>query len=133
MIAALIFLALIAFTNYVVIIFTCHALKQYGAWLKKYHKVDLWCIRILVRYHWNIAQQQLKNIMQFLMLHLRPCRFRMALQHTQHGQLLPPWSTSLLCWDMMLEWPNQMQQLSLSLFFWVKLFLGKTLNSNISC
>ncbi|XP_067233552.1 uncharacterized protein si:ch211-161h7.5 [Chanodichthys erythropterus] len=49
MIAALIFLALIAFTNYVVIIFTCHALKQYGAWLKKYHKVDLWCIRILVQ------------------------------------------------------------------------------------
>ncbi|KAK2870044.1 hypothetical protein Q8A67_024436 [Cirrhinus molitorella] len=49
MIAAFIFLALIAFTNYVLIFFSCHGLKQYGAWLNKYHKVDLWCIRILVQ------------------------------------------------------------------------------------
>ncbi|XP_056307091.1 uncharacterized protein si:ch211-161h7.5 [Danio aesculapii] len=49
MIAALIFLALIAFTNYLLIIFTCHALKQHGSWLNKYHKVDLWCIRIMVQ------------------------------------------------------------------------------------
>ncbi|XP_067291538.1 uncharacterized protein si:ch211-161h7.5 [Pseudorasbora parva] len=49
MIASLIFLALIAFTNYVMIFFTCHALKLHGAWLHKYHKVDLWCIRILVQ------------------------------------------------------------------------------------
>ncbi|XP_016400211.1 uncharacterized protein LOC107733178 [Sinocyclocheilus rhinocerous] len=49
MIASFIFLALIAFTNYLLIIFSCHGLKQYGAWLNKYHKVDLWCIRILVQ------------------------------------------------------------------------------------
>ncbi|XP_016296644.1 uncharacterized protein LOC107654190 [Sinocyclocheilus anshuiensis] len=49
MIAAFIILALIAFTNYLLIIFSCHGLKQYGAWLNKYHKVDLWCIRILVQ------------------------------------------------------------------------------------
>ncbi|TRY91978.1 hypothetical protein DNTS_014577 [Danionella cerebrum] len=49
MIAALVFLALIAFTNYLLIIFSCHGLKQHGAWLNKYHKADLWCIRILVQ------------------------------------------------------------------------------------
>ncbi|XP_043082827.1 uncharacterized protein si:ch211-161h7.5 [Puntigrus tetrazona] len=49
MIAALIFLALIAFTNYLLIIFSCRGLKQHGAWLNKYHRVDLWCIRILVQ------------------------------------------------------------------------------------
>ncbi|XP_077100763.1 uncharacterized protein LOC143751869 [Siphateles boraxobius] len=49
MIAGFVFLALIAFTNYLLIIFACHALKQYGSWLNKYHKVDLWCIRILVQ------------------------------------------------------------------------------------
>ncbi|KAA0704748.1 hypothetical protein E1301_Tti000937 [Triplophysa tibetana] len=49
MIAAVIFLALIAFTNYLTIFLSCHALKEYGAWLNKYHKVDLWCIRILVQ------------------------------------------------------------------------------------
>ncbi|XP_057178210.1 uncharacterized protein si:ch211-161h7.5 isoform X2 [Triplophysa rosa] len=49
MIAAVIFLALIAFTNYLTIFLSCHGLKEYGAWLNKYHKVDLWCIRILVQ------------------------------------------------------------------------------------
>ncbi|XP_051538484.1 uncharacterized protein LOC127431892 [Myxocyprinus asiaticus] len=46
-IASLIFLALIAFTNYLVIFFSCYGLKEYEAWLNKYHKVDLWCMRML--------------------------------------------------------------------------------------
>ncbi|XP_037389965.1 uncharacterized protein si:ch211-161h7.5 [Pygocentrus nattereri] len=49
MIAALIMLALIAFTNYLAIFFSCYGLKEYGAWLNKYHTNDLWCIRILVQ------------------------------------------------------------------------------------
>lgn len=49
MIAAFIVLALIAFTNYLMIFISSHSLKNYGAWLNKYHKVDLWCIRILVQ------------------------------------------------------------------------------------
>lgn len=50
MIAALIMLAFVAFTNYMMIFFSCHGLKEYGAWLNKYHNKDLWCIRILVKY-----------------------------------------------------------------------------------
>ncbi|XP_026794068.3 uncharacterized protein si:ch211-161h7.5 [Pangasianodon hypophthalmus] len=49
MIAALIMLALVAFTNYTMIFFSCRGLKEYGAWLNKYHNKDLWCIRILVQ------------------------------------------------------------------------------------
>ncbi|KAL2085131.1 hypothetical protein ACEWY4_018451 [Coilia grayii] len=49
MIAAFVVLALVAFTNYAIIYFSCHGLKSYGAWLNKYHKVDLWLIRILVQ------------------------------------------------------------------------------------
>ncbi|KAK3541449.1 hypothetical protein QTP86_025950 [Hemibagrus guttatus] len=49
MIAALIFLAFVAFTNYTMIFFSCRGLKEYGAWLNKYHNKDLWCIRILVQ------------------------------------------------------------------------------------
>ncbi|KAL7840780.1 hypothetical protein AOLI_G00261030 [Acnodon oligacanthus] len=49
MIAALIMLALIAFTNYLTIFFSCYGLKEYGAWLNKYHTKDLWCIRLLVQ------------------------------------------------------------------------------------
>ncbi|MCI4391561.1 hypothetical protein PGIGA_G00135850 [Pangasianodon gigas] len=49
MIAALIMLALVAFTNYTMIFFSCHGLKEYGEWLNKYHNKDLWCIRILVQ------------------------------------------------------------------------------------
>lgn len=48
--AALAFLILIALTNYVVIFFSCYGLSQYGAWLNKYHRVDLWLHRLLVRY-----------------------------------------------------------------------------------
>ncbi|XP_017308183.1 uncharacterized protein si:ch211-161h7.5 [Ictalurus punctatus] len=49
MIAALIMLAFVAFTNYMMIFFSCRGLKEYGAWLNKYHNKDLWCIRILVQ------------------------------------------------------------------------------------
>ncbi|XP_051910253.1 uncharacterized protein si:ch211-161h7.5 [Hippocampus zosterae] len=49
MIAALVFLILVAGTNYGMISFACHGLHVYGAWLKEYHKVDLWLIRILVQ------------------------------------------------------------------------------------
>ncbi|XP_061523047.1 uncharacterized protein si:ch211-161h7.5 [Phycodurus eques] len=49
MIAALVFLILVAGTNYGTLSFACHGLHVYGAWLKKYHNVDLWLIRILVQ------------------------------------------------------------------------------------
>nr|XP_006634472.1 PREDICTED: uncharacterized protein LOC102694756 [Lepisosteus oculatus] len=49
MIPALIFLALIAFTNYLVLFFCCHGLNLYGAWLNTYHRADLWLIRVLVQ------------------------------------------------------------------------------------
>lgn len=48
MIAALVFMALIALTNYIMIFFSCHGLKVYGAWLNKYQNRDLWLIRVLV-------------------------------------------------------------------------------------
>ncbi|KAF5903615.1 uncharacterized protein DAT39_006696 [Clarias magur] len=48
-IAALISLASVAFTNYIMIIFSCRGLKGHGAWLIKYHNKDLWCICILVQ------------------------------------------------------------------------------------
>lgn len=50
MIAALIMLAFVAFTNYMMIFFSCRGLKEHGAWLNKNHSRDLWCIRILVSY-----------------------------------------------------------------------------------
>ncbi|XP_062843930.1 uncharacterized protein si:dkey-29d8.3 [Trichomycterus rosablanca] len=49
MIAALIILALIAFTNYLTIFFSCVGLKKHGAWLKHNHPKDLYCINILVQ------------------------------------------------------------------------------------
>ncbi|XP_036375420.1 uncharacterized protein LOC118771520 [Megalops cyprinoides] len=49
MVAGLVVLALVAFTNYLVIFFSCHGLYIYGAWLNKYHKMDLWLIRVLVQ------------------------------------------------------------------------------------
>ncbi|KAK1885558.1 hypothetical protein KUDE01_031752 [Dissostichus eleginoides] len=49
MIAALVFLVLVICTNYSMICFICHGLHVYGAWLKKYHKVDLWLLRVLVQ------------------------------------------------------------------------------------
>ncbi|XP_004081121.1 uncharacterized protein LOC101165601 [Oryzias latipes] len=47
--AALAFLILIALTNYAVIFFSCWGLSKYGAWLNKYHKVDLWLHRLLIQ------------------------------------------------------------------------------------
>lgn len=49
MIAAFVILALVALTNYAMIFFSCHGLNSYGAWLNKYHKVDLWLIRVMVQ------------------------------------------------------------------------------------
>nr|XP_061810195.1 uncharacterized protein LOC133601103 [Nerophis lumbriciformis] len=49
MISALVFLILVASTNYGMVFFICHGLHVYGAWLNKYHKVDLWLIRIVVQ------------------------------------------------------------------------------------
>lgn len=47
--AALVFLVLIALSNYTMIFFSCWGLHTYGPWLSKYHKVDLWLHRVLVR------------------------------------------------------------------------------------
>ncbi|XP_041817861.1 uncharacterized protein LOC121624273 [Chelmon rostratus] len=49
MIAALVFLILVICTNYSMVFFTCHGLHIYGPWLQKYHKVDLWLLRVLVQ------------------------------------------------------------------------------------
>lgn len=49
MIPAVIFLILIATTNYIMIAFSCLGLNSYGAWLRKYHKVDLYLTRVLVQ------------------------------------------------------------------------------------
>ncbi|TNN88821.1 hypothetical protein EYF80_000698 [Liparis tanakae] len=46
---ALAFLILIALSNYALIFFSCHGLHIYGAWLNKYHKVDLWLHRVLIQ------------------------------------------------------------------------------------
>ncbi|KPP59795.1 hypothetical protein Z043_122252 [Scleropages formosus] len=44
-----IFSVLVASTGYLVIFFSCHGLKVYGAWLYRYHRLDLWLIRVLVQ------------------------------------------------------------------------------------
>lgn len=49
MAGALVFLIVVALTNYVMIYYSCHSLHVYGAWLSKYHKVNLWLHRSLVR------------------------------------------------------------------------------------
>lgn len=49
MAGALVFLILVALTNYVKIFYSCHSLHVYGAWLSKYPRVDLWLHRALVR------------------------------------------------------------------------------------
>ncbi|XP_041046057.1 uncharacterized protein si:ch211-161h7.5 isoform X1 [Carcharodon carcharias] len=48
-IPALIFLALIAFTSYVVLYLSYRALHTQRPWMQKYQKVDLWLVRILVQ------------------------------------------------------------------------------------
>ncbi|XP_056599708.1 uncharacterized protein si:dkey-29d8.3 [Triplophysa dalaica] len=49
MIAALIVLALIALTNYLLIFFSCIGLRANGSWLKQNHPKDLVCIIVLVQ------------------------------------------------------------------------------------
>ncbi|KAK2868689.1 hypothetical protein Q7C36_000560 [Tachysurus vachellii] len=49
MIPALICLALIAFTSYLLIFFSCVGLRAHGAWLKQNHPTDLCCIYVLVQ------------------------------------------------------------------------------------
>ncbi|NP_001104304.1 uncharacterized protein LOC556220 [Danio rerio] len=49
MIAALIVLALIAFTNYLLIYFSWVGLRAHGSWLKQHHPKDLFCIIVLVQ------------------------------------------------------------------------------------
>ncbi|XP_019897292.1 uncharacterized protein si:ch211-161h7.5 [Esox lucius] len=49
MIPAFVILFLVALTNYMMIIYSCHALHTFGAWLDKNHKMDLWLIRVLVQ------------------------------------------------------------------------------------
>ncbi|XP_062235984.1 uncharacterized protein LOC133933046 [Platichthys flesus] len=44
---ALITSALMTLTDYLLLFFSCHGLKIYGAWLNKYHNVDLWLFRVL--------------------------------------------------------------------------------------
>lgn len=65
---ALAFLILIALTNYMIIFFSCHGLHTYGAWLNKYHKLDLWVHRVLVsrklnyKFMFNICSTRLLSI-----------------------------------------------------------------------
>ncbi|XP_012683319.2 uncharacterized protein si:dkey-29d8.3 [Clupea harengus] len=49
MVPALIVLALIVFTNYLLIFFSCRGLSAHGSWLSQHHPKDLWCIRVLVQ------------------------------------------------------------------------------------
>ncbi|XP_038664411.1 uncharacterized protein si:ch211-161h7.5 [Scyliorhinus canicula] len=48
-IAALIFLALITFTSYLILFLSYRALHLQRPWMQKYRKVDLWLVRILVQ------------------------------------------------------------------------------------
>lgn len=107
--AALVFLILIALTNYIMIFFSCHGLHTYGPWLNKYHKVDLWLHRVLVRdfklmfkifhtvntvhvlFHGSTLQDMCRCL---------DCRFRTVLLYTQHGQPSHPWLTWTLCSSM---------------------------------
>ncbi|XP_028833872.1 uncharacterized protein LOC114789009 [Denticeps clupeoides] len=48
-ITAMVVLAFIAFTNYLLIFFSCWGLRTHGQWLSQNHVKDLWCIRALVQ------------------------------------------------------------------------------------
>ncbi|XP_017157328.1 uncharacterized protein LOC108165700 [Poecilia reticulata] len=41
--------ALMTLTDYMMLFFSCHGLKIYGAWLSKHRNADLWMFRILVQ------------------------------------------------------------------------------------
>ncbi|XP_072307463.1 uncharacterized protein [Eucyclogobius newberryi] len=47
--SAMVISGLMTATDYTLLFFSCHGLKIYGAWLNKYHKIDLWLYRILVQ------------------------------------------------------------------------------------
>ncbi|CAL8324621.1 unnamed protein product [Boreogadus saida] len=49
MIVAAVFLLLIAGSNYIMISFACRGLHVHGAWLSKYHRLDLWLHRVCVQ------------------------------------------------------------------------------------
>ncbi|XP_037535198.1 uncharacterized protein LOC119412284 [Nematolebias whitei] len=49
MLASLVVLILIAFTNYCALFCSCYATDYYGLWLHTYHGKDLACLRILVQ------------------------------------------------------------------------------------
>uniref|UniRef100_A0A3Q3H0Q1 Si:dkey-29d8.3 n=1 Tax=Kryptolebias marmoratus TaxID=37003 RepID=A0A3Q3H0Q1_KRYMA len=49
MLAGLVVLILIAFTNYSALFFCCYATDYHGQWLQTYHGKDLACLRILVQ------------------------------------------------------------------------------------
>ncbi|XP_014835116.1 PREDICTED: uncharacterized protein LOC106912846, partial [Poecilia mexicana] len=49
MLAALVVLILMVFTNYSALFFVCFATDYYGLWLQSYHSKDLACLRILVQ------------------------------------------------------------------------------------
>lgn len=70
MIAAVIVLALIAFTSCLMILFSCHGLHLYGAWLPLQHPADLWLVRVLVSVAYPTMkpqQQQADKITQSAM------------------------------------------------------------------
>lgn len=48
MLAALVVLILIVFTNFSALFLVCFAADYYGLWLQSYHRKDLACLRILV-------------------------------------------------------------------------------------
>ncbi|KAM6970853.1 uncharacterized protein LKV04_016587 isoform 2-T2 [Tautogolabrus adspersus] len=45
----LIISAVMMMTNYMILFFSCHGMKIYGAWLHKHRIADLWLLRILVQ------------------------------------------------------------------------------------
>lgn len=111
--AALVFLILIALSNYAMMFFSCWGLHTYGPWLSKYHKADLWLHRVLVsarKSTFTFFNATNSNIFFPRLCDLHccfDCRFRMALPYTQHGQLLHPWSTWTLCLPTMQRCPQQ--------------------------
>ncbi|XP_063062361.1 uncharacterized protein LOC134455271 [Engraulis encrasicolus] len=49
LLASLVLSATMAFTNCLLIFFSCYGIKVYGAWLNKHHSLDLWLFRIWVQ------------------------------------------------------------------------------------
>lgn len=49
LLSGLITSGLMTVTDYTILVFSCHGLKIYGAWLNKHHRKDLWLYRILVQ------------------------------------------------------------------------------------